>query len=95
MKLEICIIDEFNFFQARVERYEAIVGDHQQYTKAVMDASEWMNATLNTVDMWGDTSLERLSLHANLERLKGLQLTLPEEEFRVEAIKNLGEKVME
>ena len=80
--------------QSRVEKYEAIVGDHQQYTKAVMDASEWMTATLNTVDMWGDTSLERLSLHANLERLKSLQLTMPEEEFRITAIKNLGEKVI-
>ncbi len=80
--------------QNRVERYEAIVGDHHQYTKAVMDASEWMNATLNTVEMWGDTSLDRLSLHANLERLKSLQLTLPEEEFRTAAVKTLGEKVI-
>ena len=67
---------------SHVERYEAIVGDHHQYTKAVLDSGEWMVATLNTVEMWGDTGLDRLSLHANLERLKGLQLTLPEEEFR-------------
>ncbi len=80
--------------QAHVERYEAIVGDHHQFTKAVMDASEWMNATLNTVEMWGDTGLDRLSLHANLERLKGLQLTLPEEEFRTTAVRTLGEKVI-
>ena len=73
--------------QDYVEKYEAIVADHQQYTKAVMEAGEWLNATLNTVEMWGDTSLERLSLHANLERLKNLQLTLPEEEPRTNLIK--------
>ncbi len=77
-----------------VERYEAIVSDHHQYTKAVMEASEWLNATLNTIDMWGDTSLERLSLHANLERLKSLQLTLPEEEYRCDAVRTLGERVI-
>ena len=83
-----------NKAQGYVEKYEAFVADHQQYTKAVMEASEWLNATLNTVEMWGDTSLERLSLHANLERLKNLQLTLPEEEPRTTVIKTVGEKVI-
>lgn len=53
-----------------VERYEAIVSDHQQYSKAVQDANEWMDATHNTVAMWGDTELERTSLYSNMDRLK-------------------------
>lgn len=53
-----------------VERYEAIVSDHQQYSKAVLDAHEWLDATHNTILLWGDTDLERVSLHTNLERLK-------------------------
>ena len=59
--------------QAFVEAYEAIVANHQQYMKAVMELGEWMTATHNTIEMWSDTSLERLSLHANLERIKNIQ----------------------
>ena len=59
--------------QAFVEAYEAIVANHQQYMKAVMELGEWMTATHNTIEMWSDTSLERLSLHANLERIKSMQ----------------------
>ena len=80
--------------QDHVSKYEGFVTDHLQYTKAVMETSEWLTATANTIEIWGDTSLERLSLHANLERLKNLQLSLPDEEHRKSQIKILGEKVM-
>lgn len=80
--------------QSFVERYEAIVSDHQQYSKAVMDAQEWFDATHGAVEMWSDNRPERITLHANLERLKKLQLGLPEEEFRVKLISTLGEKVI-
>lgn len=50
--------------------YEEIVSNHQSYTKAVMDAQEWLDATHNAILLWGDTELERMSLHTNLERLK-------------------------
>jgi nesprin-1 len=80
--------------QEHVSKYEAFVTDHLQYTKAVMETSEWLTATSNTIEIWGDTGLERLSLHANLERLKNLQLSLPDEEHRKTQIKVLGEKVM-
>ena len=63
--------------QACVEEYEGIVNDHYQYTKAVMETSEWLTATVNTVEMWGDNTLEHLSLHVNLEPLKNLQIALP------------------
>lgn len=53
-----------------VERYEIIVSDHQQYSKAVLDAHEWMEATSNTVGLWANTDLERVALHTNLKRLK-------------------------
>ena len=79
---------------ANVEEYEGIVNDHYQYTKAVMDVSDWLTATANTVEMWGDNTLERLSLHANLERLKNLQVSLPQEEDKVENLRSCGEKVL-
>ncbi|CAH1375051.1 unnamed protein product, partial [Tenebrio molitor] len=65
------------------ERYETIVSDHQEYSKVVGDTKEWMAATLNTVNTLGDIDLERISLHSNLERLKNLQNSLPEEENRI------------
>ena len=77
-----------------VERYEGIVSDHQQYSKAVLDTHEWLDATHNAVNMWGDADLERVSLHTNIDRLKNLQQSLPEEEPRVEQIRGLGEKVI-
>lgn len=80
--------------QQFVERYEAIVSDHQQYSKAVLDANEWMDATHNTVLLWGDTDVERISLHSNLERLKNLQASLPDEKSRIARIEALGDKVI-
>ena len=35
-----------------------------------MDLQEWQDATHNTVELWGDGDLERVSLITNLERLK-------------------------
>ncbi|KAF5308513.1 hypothetical protein FQR65_LT06178 [Abscondita terminalis] len=80
--------------QQFVERYEAIVSNHQQYSKAVLDAHEWMDATNNTVTLWADTDLERVALHSNLKRLKNLQDSLPEEEARIGRIRELGDKVI-
>ena len=77
-----------------IETYEAIVNDHYQYTKAVIETTEWLTATANTVEFWGDNSLERLSLHANLERLKSLQIGLPEEEPKIYNLKSCGMKVI-
>ncbi|KAK2588097.1 hypothetical protein KPH14_004158 [Odynerus spinipes] len=79
---------------AFVERYEGIVSAHQQYSKAVLDTHEWLDATHNAVNLWGDTELERVSLHTNLDRLQNLLHTLPEEEPRVQQIRSLGEKVI-
>ncbi|XP_012253400.2 muscle-specific protein 300 kDa isoform X14 [Athalia rosae] len=80
--------------QGFVERYEAIVSDHQQYSKAVLDTHEWLDATHNAVNLWGDVELERVSLHTNLDRLRNLVQSLPEDEPRVEQIRSLGEKVI-
>ena len=75
-----------------VEEYEGIVNDHYQYMKAVMETSEWLTATANTVELWGDNALDRLSLHANLERLKSLQISLPEEQPKVNNLRACGLK---
>lgn len=53
-----------------VDKYEAIVKDHEQYTKSVMEMQEWLDATHNTLILWGDTNLEKISLLSNLERIK-------------------------
>uniref|UniRef100_A0A2A4K817 Calponin-homology (CH) domain-containing protein n=1 Tax=Heliothis virescens TaxID=7102 RepID=A0A2A4K817_HELVI len=77
-----------------VEQYEAIVNNHQQYTKAVKDLEEWVEATHNTAQLWGDVNLERVALSSNCEKLKSLQLNLPEEKYRIDKIRSLGEKVL-
>lgn len=80
--------------QGFVERYEAIVSDHQLYSKAVMDTQDFIDATQNTIDLWGDLELERVLLRTNLNRLKNLQNNLNEEQVRVEQIRKYGEKVI-
>ena len=80
--------------QKCVEEYEGIVNDHYQYTKAVIETTEWLTATHNTVELWGDNTLERLSLHANLERVRSLQMSLPEEQHRVDSLRAAGLKVI-
>ncbi|GBO98724.1 Nesprin-1 [Eumeta japonica] len=77
-----------------VEQYEAIVNNHQQYTKAVMDLQEWVEATHNTAELWGDVNLERVAISSNCEKLKSLQLNLSEEKNRIDKIRSLGEKVL-
>lgn len=77
-----------------VEKYEGIVSDHQQYSKAVLDTHEWLDATHNAVNLWGDIELERVSLHTNLNRLNNLLRSLPEDASRIQEIKSLGEKVI-
>lgn len=56
--------------QSFVERYEKIVSDHQKFDKAVKEVSDWVDSKQSSVVLWGDTSLERVSLLSNLERLK-------------------------
>lgn len=92
------ITDRFGKLQKRaqnyVERYEGIVSAHQQYSKAVMDAQEFIDATTNTVHYWGDLDLEQTSLHTNLDRLKNLKASLADEFPRVDQVRALGEKVI-
>lgn len=80
--------------QSYVERYEAIVSNHQQYSKAVMETQEWLEATHHTVVLWGDTDMERISLLTNVERLRAQLAALPEEEHRIHQIRALAEKVI-
>uniref|UniRef100_A0A8D8Q2T6 Nesprin-1 n=1 Tax=Cacopsylla melanoneura TaxID=428564 RepID=A0A8D8Q2T6_9HEMI len=80
--------------QKFTETYEGIVSIHQAYTKAVLDTQEWIDATYNAVNMWGDLTLERVSLHSNLERLKNLEKDLENEEPRIKTVREMGEKVL-
>ncbi|KAA0201773.1 hypothetical protein HAZT_HAZT011047 [Hyalella azteca] len=80
--------------QSYLERYEAIVSDHQQYSKSVLETQEWLEATHNTVEMWGQSNSEHISLRANLDKLKNLQKSLPDEEPRITQVRGLGEKVL-
>lgn len=77
-----------------VEKYEKIVSYHQQFNKTVSESEEWITATINTVNTLGDLDLEITSLHSNLERLKNLQNSLPNEEKRMEKLKNQGDMVL-
>ncbi|KAL1462332.1 hypothetical protein WDU94_014173, partial [Cyamophila willieti] len=80
--------------QKFMETYEGIVSIHQAYTKAVLDTQEWIDATYNAVNMWGDLTLERVSLHSNLERLKNLEKDLANEDHRIKTVREMGEKVL-
>lgn len=60
----------------------------------MLDTQEWIDATYNTVNLWGDLSLERVSLHSNLERLKNLERDLVHEEPRIKSVREMGEKVL-
>lgn len=92
------ITEQYRKLQRRaqdfVEKYEKYVSHHQQYCKAVMDTQEFIEATNNTVDLWGDLELERVSLSTNLDRLKNLQQNLGEESSRIDQIRTLGEQVI-
>ena len=46
------------------------------------------------MELWSDSSLERLSLHANLERLKSLQVSLPGEQPKIDNLRSCGMKVI-
>lgn len=58
-----------------------------------MDTQAWLSATYNVVNLWGDTELERVSLYSNLDRLKNLLETLPEDEL-IHQVHKLGDKII-
>lgn len=92
------ITEKYNRLSTRiqyfVELYEAIVSDHQLYSKAVMDTQDFIEATNNSVEMLSDLELDRASLKSNLKRLKNLRDNLNEENSRIPHIRKLGEKVI-
>ncbi|KAI4462171.1 muscle-specific protein [Holotrichia oblita] len=80
--------------QQFVERYETIVSDHQQFNKAIGETTEWIGELHSNVYLWGDADVERITLCSNLERLKNLHSSLPEEAIRVVSINSLSDKVI-
>ena len=83
-----------NLTKNYVDLYETIVNDHQQYCKSVMEAQDFIHATQNTAELWGDVDLDRVSLCSNLDRLKNLSSTLADESHRVKSVSDLGKKVI-
>lgn len=93
------ILDKYDTLQKRVhgfvERYEVIVSDHQQYCKAVIDTQDFIEATLSSVESWGDLELERASLRTNLNRLKNLHANLRGDDApRIESLRRLADRVI-
>lgn len=92
------MIKQYELYQSNAkeysEQYEGIVHDHQQYSVAVMEAQNFTQATQNTAELWGDVDLDKASLMSNLERLKTLDASLPDEYHRVESVCDLGKKVI-
>nr|XP_022915902.1 nesprin-1 isoform X7 [Onthophagus taurus] len=80
--------------QRFVEKYETFVSDHQQFNKGISETEDWIVDLQNNVILWGDTDVERITLCSNLERLKNLYSTLPEETIRITSIKHLSDKVI-
>ncbi|XP_055711373.1 muscle-specific protein 300 kDa isoform X7 [Phlebotomus papatasi] len=80
--------------QKHLESYVNIVNDHQLYCKAVMDTQEFIEAAHNTVNLWGDLDVDRVSLASNLDRLKKVQQEYTDETSRINEIRSLGERVL-
>ncbi|GAB0095245.1 nesprin-1 [Sergentomyia squamirostris] len=80
--------------QKHLESYVNIVNDHQLYCKAVMDMQEFIEAAHNTINLWGDLDVDRVSLASNLDRLRKVQQEYNEETSRIDEIRALGEKVL-
>lgn len=89
-----CYDDYQNKVKEFVELYEGIVHDHQQYSVAVMEVQNFIHATHNTAELWGDIDLDRASLLSNLDRLNNLSSSLADEHHRVDAVCELGKKVI-
>ncbi|XP_055538750.1 muscle-specific protein 300 kDa isoform X3 [Wyeomyia smithii] len=80
--------------QSFVEAYEKIVSNHRHYCKAVMDTSDFIDVNHNTIELWGDTDLDQVSLITNLDRIIDLKKTILEETNRIELLRDLGNITM-
>ena len=73
------------------DQYDRIVHNHRQYCKAVMETQDFIDANHNTVELWGETDLDQVSLMTNLDRLTELKKSITAEQSRVDQIRTLGE----
>ncbi|XP_062549338.1 muscle-specific protein 300 kDa isoform X2 [Armigeres subalbatus] len=81
----------FEKCQYFVQAYEKIVYNHRQYCKIVLETSDFIDANHNTIELWGETDLDQVSLHTNLGRLHELKMSIISESNRIEQIRTLGE----
>ncbi|ETN58450.1 calmin [Anopheles darlingi] len=77
--------------QSYGDQYNRIVDNHRQYCKAVMETQDFIDANHNTVELWGETDLDQVSLLTNRDRLSELKRSIVAEQNRVEQIRLLGE----
>ncbi|XP_058454305.1 muscle-specific protein 300 kDa isoform X8 [Malaya genurostris] len=92
------IIETYNIYldksQHYVNSYEKIVINHRQYCKAVLETSDFIDANHNTIELWGETDLDQVSLLTNLDRLVNLKKSILAETNRIEQIRDLGQLTM-
>jgi nesprin-1 len=92
------LIQKFNYYLSNVKnyavKYEQIVHDHQQYSVAVMDAQNFIQATHSTADIWSDLDLDKASLKTNLEKISNLNASMPDEYNRVDLVCEYGCKIL-
>ncbi|XP_065079035.1 muscle-specific protein 300 kDa-like [Ochlerotatus camptorhynchus] len=81
----------FDRCQGFVVAYEKIVNNHRQYCKAVLETSDFIDANHNTIELWGETDLDQVSLLTNLDRLNELKKSIISENNRIEQIRTIGE----
>lgn len=53
-----------------VGAYESIVNDHIKFDEADSIARDWLKTANSNVSSWSNSSLDRTSLHTNLDKLK-------------------------
>lgn len=87
--------ETFNYKLEQVQTfanaYEQIVSNHRQYCKAVLETSDYIDANHNTIELWGETDLDQVSLMTNMDRLIELKKSVLLETNRIEQIRQLGQ----
>ena len=56
--------------QERVSKYEDYVRDHQQYSAATAEGSDWLSMMRERLEMCGDASGDRHAVQNRLDRLE-------------------------
>ncbi|XP_067130355.1 LOW QUALITY PROTEIN: muscle-specific protein 300 kDa-like [Centruroides vittatus] len=69
--------------QSCVDFYDDVVSKHDYLSKLVGEIKDWLGEVQNTLVTCTDTSLDRISLHNNLERVKIMLGNFSDEEYKL------------